>query len=47
MRKLDQYRHGIDLYSMNAATAPPKELRALWQNVVASYAFLAELEEVG
>jgi hypothetical protein len=47
MRKLDQYRRGLELCRSNAAKAPSEELRALWQNLAATYAFLAELEEFG
>ncbi len=44
MRKIDQYRHGMEFCLANAVKAPFNELRAVWQTLGSSYAFLAELE---
>ena len=44
MRKIDEYRRGMELCLINAANAPFRELRAVWQTLGNSYAFLAELE---
>ncbi len=44
MRKTDQYRPSMELCLANAAKAPFRELRAVWQTLGSSYAFLAELE---
>ena len=44
MRKLEQYRRNMELCLANAAKAPFDELRAVWQTLGDSYAFLVELE---
>lgn len=44
MRKLEQYRRNMELCLANAAKAPFEELRAVWQTLGDSYAFLVELE---
>jgi hypothetical protein len=44
MSKIDQYRRGLALCLTKAAEAPSGELRAIWQTIANSYAFLAELE---
>jgi hypothetical protein len=47
MSKVDQYRRGLELCLANAAQASFAELRAVWQTIGMSYAFLAELEANG
>jgi hypothetical protein len=47
MSKVDQYRRGLELCLANAAKASFAELRAVWQTIGMSYAFLAELEAMG
>jgi len=44
MRKLEQYRRNMEFCLANAAKAPFDELRAVWQTLGDSYAFLVELE---
>jgi len=44
MRKIDQYHRGIEFCLENAGKALFSELRAVWQTLGSSYAFLAELE---
>jgi hypothetical protein len=43
MREIDRYRRGMELCFENALKAPFNELRAVWQTLGTSYAFLAEL----
>jgi hypothetical protein len=47
MSKVEQYRRGLELCLANAAKAPSAELRAVWQTIAESYAYLAELEANG
>jgi hypothetical protein len=44
MRKLEEYRRNMEFCLTNAARAPFEELRAVWQSLGDSYAFLVELE---
>lgn len=44
MRKLEEYRRNMEFCLTNAAKAPFHELRAVWQTLGDSYAFLLELE---
>lgn len=44
MRKLEEYRRHMEFCLTNAAKAPFHELRAVWQTLGESYAFLLELE---
>ncbi len=44
MRKIDQYRSGMEFCLANASKAPFKELRALWLTLADDYAFLATFE---
>jgi hypothetical protein len=44
MRKLEQYRRNMEFCLANAAKAPFEELRAVWQILGDSYAYLVALE---
>jgi hypothetical protein len=44
MRNIDRYVRGMEICLANAAKSPFDELRAVWETLGNSYAFLAELE---